>query len=53
MLYPAPLGSKYGFKYTSILKRACSGKTKKYSTGTAITTSNIADIIYLFFMPAT
>ena len=36
MLYPAPLGSNSGFKYTSILVFACSGNTNKYNNGTAV-----------------
>ncbi len=53
MLYPAPLGSNSGFKYTSILDFACSGNTKKYSTGTNITTKTIETIIYFLSIPDT
>ena len=53
MLYPAPLGSKYGFKYTSILSFACSGSTKKYNSGNEIIKIKSVSIIYLLFMPAT
>lgn len=51
ILYPAPLGSKSGFKYISILVFACSGKTYKYKIGTSITTNIKEVIIYLFFIP--
>ena len=53
MLYPAPLGSIFGFKYTSILAFACAGNTKKYNIGSITITSNKETIIYFLFIPAT
>lgn len=53
ILYPSPLGSEYGFKYTSILAFAWSGNTNKYKSGTNITTIVIAVIIYLLSIPDT
>ena len=53
MLQPSPLGSKFGFRYTSILALACSGNIKKYANGTKITTNSTAVIIYFLFIPAT
>lgn len=53
ILYPSPLGSLFGSKYTSILAFACSGKTNKYNSGTSITTNVIETIIYLLSIPAT
>lgn len=53
ILYPLPLGSLFGSKYTSILAFACSGNTNMYNNGTIITTSVIDIIIYLLSIPAT
>ena len=52
ILYPEPLGSDSGCKNTSILFFACSGNTKLYNNGTAITIVNIVTIMYLLSIPA-
>ena len=40
------------FRYIGILLLAWSGSTYKYANGTTIATIAMADIIYLFFIPA-
>ena len=52
-MYPEPLGSRLGFKKTSILDLACGGNTKKYNNGTVTITANNAIIIYFLLIPDT